>query len=71
MIFSLPNIYKPEGLVFRRFFVEFYAREDVRSTEEGVGIDSYPQISHEGITEMDEPHGLTTNIYILQRRDGF
>jgi hypothetical protein len=43
MIVSLPDIRESVGPVFRVFITQFYAGEDSRFKEEGVGIKSEPQ----------------------------
>ena len=44
MIVSLPNIHESSGHVVRGFIAKFHTREDLRFAEEGVGVQSEPQV---------------------------
>jgi hypothetical protein len=44
MIISLPDIHESSIHVVWAFIAKFYIREDLRFTEEGMGIQSEPQV---------------------------
>jgi hypothetical protein len=43
MIISLPYIREPKGRIVRGSITQFYAREDLRFEEEGMGVKPKPQ----------------------------
>ena len=46
MIIPLPDVREPVAQAVRGFVTQLYAREDLRFTEEGVGIKPEPKVQY-------------------------